>query len=88
MGIPVEPTMARTFTAFSIAVVFGSYGFAALSTDPNPKVPILGALVAGFGGSWLVMKGWDWLIWRASKSAQPTAHPANAAQEAPPPTAD
>ena len=76
MTIPVEPTLARTFTAFTTAVVFGGYAFFALADDPNPKVQALGALIVGFGMSWMLMRGWDWIIWRA-------ALPWPVAQEAP-----
>lgn len=40
---------------FLMACCFGSAAFVALSPYPeNPKVPLLGGLIVGFGGSWAV----------------------------------
>lgn len=61
----IHPTIERATAAFACAIVCGWPGFAFFATDANPKVPLLGGLITGFGGSWILMKGWDWIIWRA-----------------------
>ena len=55
---------------FLIACGFGCAAFVALSPYPeNPKVPLLGGLIAGFGGSYLVTFATVWMRygWRAAR---------------------
>jgi hypothetical protein len=54
-----------------MACGFGCAAFLALSPYPeNPKVPLLGGLIAGFGGSWAVSFLWAWMRygWKAARS--------------------
>ena len=39
-----------------LATAIGCFVYWQLLGDPNPKVPLLGALICGFGGAWLLTK--------------------------------
>lgn len=58
----------------AISCVIGCFVFVALSPDPNPKVPLFGALICGFGGGWLVMFCYVWARygWKAARSMSMT----------------
>lgn len=53
-----------------LATVIGCIVFVALTPDPNPNVPLFGALICGIGGSWLLTFGYVWLRygWKAARS--------------------
>lgn len=40
----------------AISVVVGCAVYLALADDPNPKVPLLGALLFGFGVAWVARR--------------------------------
>jgi hypothetical protein len=62
---------------FLAALVCGVIGFALVSNDPNPKVPLVSGLIFGFGGSWLFsfLTVWRKAGWGAARSMRiwPTA---------------
>lgn len=39
-----------------ISIAVGCFVYWVLSDDPNPKVPLFGGLICGFGATWLAMK--------------------------------
>jgi len=45
----------------AIACLIGSAVYFLLWPDPNPKVPLIGGLLAGFSGSWAITHGFLWL---------------------------
>jgi len=57
---------------FLMACVFGCAAFVALlpEAEHNPKVPLLGGLIAGFGGSWIATfcVAWWRYGWHAARS--------------------
>ena len=69
---PEERRQARCRMAqFLMACAFGSAVYLALSPYPeNPKVPLFGGLIAGFGGSYAVTFAVIWARygWRAARS--------------------
>ena len=46
---------------FTIAVLIGCIAFVLIGDQGNPKVPLLGALIAGVGGQWVVMFIYVWV---------------------------
>lgn len=61
----------------AISVIVGCVVYMLLSDDPNPKVPLFGALIAGFGATWIAL--WlsqKFLALRAKKcSGKVPVHP-------------
>lgn len=56
---------------FLMACGFGCAAFVALLPSPeNPKVPLVGGLLAGFGGSYAATFCWLWWRygWKAARS--------------------
>lgn len=53
-----------------IACLIGSAVYFALWPNPNPKVPLVGGLLAGFSGSWAATFFYVWARhgWQAAKS--------------------
>lgn len=55
-----------------LAVVYGSLVFLAMKPDfpDSSKPPLIGALIAGFAGSWLTMFCYVWIRygWKAARS--------------------
>lgn len=56
--------------------------------DPNPKVPFLAALIAGLGGSWLLLKAWRIIAQAmlredAGRSKPPPVHDSSAGRYLP-----
>jgi hypothetical protein len=84
----MDTSLERTTAAFACAIVCGWYGFSFFFDDPNPKVPLLAGIIAGFGGSWAVMKIWS-IICRAvlredaGRSKPPPVHDSTEARYLP-----
>lgn len=59
--------MSRSDTVLAakclIAIVLGLIGFSIfyVENDSNPKVPLLAALIFGFGGQWLLWRLARWI---------------------------
>ncbi len=49
-------TVRETWIRVALAIICAAPAFWFLANEPNPKVPFLGGLLAGVGGSWLIMK--------------------------------
>ena len=54
----------------ALACIYGCTIYVLLMDDPNPKVPLFAALIAGFGGCWLTMFLYFWARfgWQAARS--------------------
>jgi hypothetical protein len=55
----------------AVSCVIGCAAFLLIGPMPeSPKAPLIGALIAGFGGGWLVMFLYVWARhgWRAARS--------------------
>lgn len=56
---------------FLMACVFGCAAFLVIQAEegPNSKAPLVGALIAGFGGSWAVtfLIAWARFGWKAAR---------------------
>lgn len=63
---------AVLFIQFAISTGIGCFVFWLLIQvpDQNPKVPVFGALIAGFFGVWAVMFMWTWFRygWKSARS--------------------
>lgn len=72
MNLDVRRQARWRWAQFVLTCVFGCAAFGALlpETIHNPKVPLVGGLIAGFGGNWLVMFCVSWwrFGWHAARS--------------------
>lgn len=48
---------------FALSCAYGFVAFVALQGDPNPKVPMFGALIVGFFGMRATMFVYVWARW-------------------------
>lgn len=68
---PEERSQARwRITQFLMACVFGSVVYLQMIKEESPTAALFGALIAGFGGSWLVtfLIAWWRFGWKAARS--------------------